>query len=60
MKVCNRCGEEIATKDGDNLCSACKRLPIRKVKLLRREREDMLSSLGLVKAKGKLGGTYWE
>jgi hypothetical protein len=27
---------------------------------LRRAREDVLRSLGLVKVRGALGGTYWE
>ena len=63
MKVCETCGEEIATRDGDNECRACedaaekKRVRRRKA---RRERDDALRSLGLVKVKGAMGGTYWE
>ena len=27
---------------------------------LRRERDDAMRSIGMVKVKGALGGTYWE
>jgi len=64
VKFCERCGIEIATKDGDNLCTDCgeakangKRLNRRKQ---RQEREATLRDLGLVKVHGALGGTYWE
>ena len=60
MKVCTRCGKEIYTKDGDNFCEECTSKPIRKVKSKRKEKEQLLRDLGLVKVKGKLGGTYWE
>lgn len=64
MKVCARCGEEIATKEGENTCpGGCKRKPdgkYRPAKLRRKERESILSDLGLVKVRGALGGTYWE
>jgi hypothetical protein len=61
MKVCKRCGVEIDTKDGDNLCRACNdgKRP-RKKGLSKKGREETLRSLGLVKVKGALGGTYWE
>ena len=69
MKVCERCGDEIATKDGENLCTACERYedaePKRAKRRIaararRREHDDVMSSLGLVKVRGALGGTYWE
>jgi len=31
-----------------------------KARIARREREETLRSLGLVKVRGNLGGTYWE
>lgn len=67
MKVCRRCGEEIATRDGENLCRECddedgqrdrKRRAKRRAR--RRERDEVLRSLGLVKVRGAMGGTYWE
>ena len=65
MKVCERCGEEIATKDGDNLCEQCEQEEGRKAKNrkraeARRARDSMMKSLGMVKVRGALGGTYWE
>ena len=65
MKVCERCGEEIATKDGENLCERCDAEEGRKAKnakraAARRERDAMMKSLGMVKVRGALGGTYWE
>lgn len=64
MKVCGRCGEEIATRDGDNLCSRCERADglgcPRKLRAERLRRERILTDLGLVKVRGALGGTYWE
>lgn len=58
MKVCEKCGEEIATKDGDNDCGKCRKKKDRAKR--RKEREDVLRSCGLVKVRGALGGTYWE
>ena len=64
MKVCGRCGEEIATKDGDNYCQPCDDMEDvrkrRKTSLSRKQRDDVMRSLGLVKVRGALGGTYWE
>ena len=63
MKVCERCGEEIGGKDGvDNLCEPCDKAAERnkRRRTRRREREAVLRSLGLVKVRGALGGTYWE
>jgi len=60
MKVCERCGDEIFTRDGDNVCDKCERKPMRRVRATRKAREQMLRDLGLTKVKGSLGGTYWE
>jgi len=62
MKVCEICGEEIGTKDGDNVCSLCEAKELRKAsrRRQRREREEVLRDSGLVKVRGALGVTYWE
>lgn len=71
MKVCRKCGEEIATKDGENFCNKCKipggvsgyepkEVTDARARKNRRAREDALRSLGLKKVNGALGGTYWE
>ena len=59
MKVCEKCGDEICTKDGDNCCEACDGKRVRR-NAIRREREQAMRDLGLVKVRGALGGTYWE
>ena len=53
MKVCKKCGNEIATKDGVNTCGKCKKQPYRVSK-------TDLEALGLVRVKGALGGVYYE
>ncbi len=62
MKVCERCGDEIATKDGDNKCRVCDETPHKKPKAKRRRsvRDEVMASLGLVKVRGAMGGTYYE
>lgn len=69
MKVCESCGLEIGTPDGDNECSECTAIKINldaiwpdglKYGDKRRAREDVLRSCGLVKVRGALGRTYWE
>lgn len=69
MKFCESCGEEIYTKDGENLCTACEDAAESKTKAAarrakananRRAREAALRSCGLVKVRGALGGVYWE
>ena len=65
MKVCEKCGIEIGTKDGENCCEPRDVLAfsLRAKKLRtkqRRERADIMQSLGLMKVRGALGGTYWE
>ena len=63
MKVCETCGVEIGGRDGvDNRCADCDgKLRIsRKRRAARRARDEVMRSLGLVKVRGALGGTYWE
>jgi hypothetical protein len=70
MKVCQTCGEEISTLDGEGECQQCqdtngdthaKAVAARKrAKARRRERDQVLRDLGLVKVRGAMGGTYWE
>ena len=62
MKVCEICGVEIYTRDGDNRCTKerCQNAPEKKRKRRPSQRDEILQSLGLVKVKGALGGTYWE
>ena len=71
MKVCEKCGDEINTRDGDNRCSSCDRdcfgdrdgkrtQRLRRAKANRKDRASVMQDLGLVKVRGALGGTYWE
>ena len=63
MKVCEVCGDEISTRDGENRCRQCERASRGKKKLLRankRAYESALESIGRVKVRGAMGGTYWE
>ena len=62
MKICETCGTEIATRDGENNCSKCENKTIKKKETARRrrERDTLMRSMGLIKVKGALGGTYWE
>lgn len=66
MKVCEVCGCEIWTRDGDNRCAKCddieeKSKPtVRKRVGASKERDQVMRDLGLVKVRGALGGTYWE
>jgi len=67
MKFCKVCGEEIATKDGENTCRRCEdaqddgdRKKLASAKANRRARESALRDLGMVKVRGALGGVYWE
>lgn len=61
MKVCEKCGVEIFTKDGDNRCRDCDEGRHKaKAKANRQARDEVMRSLGLKKVKGALGGTYWE
>ncbi len=61
MKFCSGCSTEIDTKDGDNHCKDCKSKAKRqRARANKAAREDALRSLGLVKVRGAMGGTYWE
>lgn len=64
MKFCAKCNEEIYTKDGENLCEACERASQegkkRRVKAQRSARHDALTSIGLVRVRGAMGGVYYE
>ena len=71
MKVCAVCGDEIDTRDGENVCMACdtasegKRnqvsLDRQNTPAVRKaQREKILKDLGLVKVKGAMGGIYFE
>jgi len=63
MKVCDVCGEEIYTRDGENRCRRCVETTAKLRAIARKrskERDQIMSDLGLVKVKGALGGTYWE
>ena len=63
MKVCETCGDEIFTKDGLNQCEACeegRRKRNARAMANRKARDAALRSMGLVKVRGALGGTYWE
>ncbi len=66
MKVCETCGDEIDTADGENRCDVCERAAEGKRHLLAKRRanrraiDEAYSSCGLVKVRGALGGVYWE
>lgn len=64
MKVCETCGAEIDTRDGENECQYCavfeKSTRNAAIAKVRREREQAMRDCGLVKVRGALGGTYWE
>ena len=66
MKVCEICGKEIWSNDGDNRCQQCDELESVKAEkrasrnASRKTRESIMRSMGLVKVRGALGGVYWE
>lgn len=66
MKVCELCGDEIFTRDGENRCQACDTDDHPKPKEKRRRRsnrramDELMADLGMVRVKGALGGTYYE
>ena len=65
MKVCEVCGEEIDGKDGENLCPVCEDRNEISKKAVRKSRnrkamDEAMRSIGMVKVRGALGGTYWE
>lgn len=65
MKVCEICGDEIGGRDGENRCDrercqAAADKPKRKRKRKPSARDEAMRSLGMVKVRGAMGGTYWE
>jgi len=65
MKFCARCGEEIDTRDGENLCAVCdgmaaEGLKRSRARAMRRARHEALTSLGLTRVRGACGGVYYE
>jgi len=63
MKVCELCGCEISTRDGENRCRDCGEQPHRNRKGRRARKsqvDSVMESLGLTKVRGARGGTYWE
>ncbi len=64
MKVCSRCGAEISTRDGENLCQDCeckrKKISHKRAAHRRQAMDDVMDSLGLKKVRGAMGGTYYE
>ncbi len=63
MKVCRFCGNEYDGKDGENECRSCEDAGAKKraaARKNRKAREAALRSIGMVKVRGSLGGTYWE
>ncbi len=67
MKVCQSCGTEISTRDGENHCNSCEdakdandKAKRAQARAKRRAIDDTMRSCGLVKVRGAIGGTYWE
>ncbi len=62
MKFCEVCGKEISTRDGKNRCPSCENRSKRNKRAIeqRRAKHEALTSLGLIRVRGKLGGIYYE
>ena len=70
MKVCEECGMEIDTVDGDNKCVMCDAVDNMELRLTlnairnRRKKQSLMveamENLGLVKVRGMMGGIYYE
>ena len=60
MKVCEKCGVEIFTKDGDNRCQPCEDGKRKKTRARRSLMDAVAREMGLKKVRGALGGTYYE
>lgn len=66
MKTCEICGTEIDTKDAENRCESCDEAKTKtkakraRANAARRARHEALTSLGLTRVKGALGGVYYE
>jgi len=66
-QLCNYCGNEIYTKDGENVCEKCEmEIDMKHKKTLarrrqaRKDKDEVMRSLGLKKVRGAMGRTYWE
>jgi predicted nucleic acid-binding Zn-ribbon protein len=59
---CVRCGDTFERgRSKSLLCPDCRKREARiRASHNRKAREDAMRSLGLVKCRGSLGGTYWE
>lgn len=62
MKVCESCEAEIDTKDGENLCASCEKSAAwrKRQREAARARRAAMDSIGMVRVRGSMGGTYWE
>lgn len=66
MKVCELCGDEIFTRDGENRCKTCEvhdspKPPEKKRRRRNRSAMDeVMRDLGLVKVRGAMGGIFYE
>jgi uncharacterized Zn finger protein (UPF0148 family) len=60
MKVCEKCGDEIFTKDGENRCKDCEKKKRKKNTLTAAQKRDIMESLGLERVVGARGGVYYE
>jgi uncharacterized Zn finger protein (UPF0148 family) len=62
MKCCEKCGDEIATKDGENQCAECDKKAKRnkKARDRRRAMDAAMDSIGMKPVRGALGGRYYE
>jgi len=65
MKTCEKCGIEIDTRDGENLCRACDDAAANgKTRKGARKQRNMyhqaMLDCGLVRVKGACGGIYYE
>jgi hypothetical protein len=57
---CKECGSLIDSRDGEK-CDWCKAAAGADVRgKTQKVMDEVIKSLGLVKVKGNLGGTYWE
>jgi hypothetical protein len=61
MKFCEKCGEEIGTRDGENRCPrGCKVKSKTAQAAQRKAYHEAMVSCGLVRVRGALGGVYYE
>jgi hypothetical protein len=60
MKFCEKCGEELGTRDGENRCPRGCKLGKSKAAAQRKARHEAMVSCGLVRVRGALGGVYYE